>query len=95
MLLANILLFCQLFCILITLIKYCILTEVSFSYTGKLVAKIARKDYLAMKLAQRPERQDLINKNIIHLQSEQERQDLWETVGNQLIRYDFSIIFVN
>ncbi|XP_054708431.1 phosphatase and actin regulator 4-like [Uloborus diversus] len=52
----------------------------------KLVAKIARKDYLAMKLAQRPERQDLINKNIIHLQSEQERQEVWEAVGNQLIR---------
>lgn len=76
-------------------IIYCILTDLSLSYTGKLVAKIARKDYLAMKLAQRPERQDLINKNIIHLQSEQERQDLWETVGNQLIRYDFLIIFVN
>ncbi|CAL1276362.1 unnamed protein product [Larinioides sclopetarius] len=52
----------------------------------KLVAKIARKDYLSMKLSQRPERQDLINKNIIHLQSEQERQEVWEAVGNQLIR---------
>lgn len=51
------------------------------------MAKIARKDYLAMKLSQRPERQDLINKNIIHLQSEQERQEVWEAVGNQLIRY--------
>ncbi|GIX71723.1 phosphatase and actin regulator 2 [Caerostris darwini] len=52
----------------------------------KLVAKIARKDYLSMKLSQRPERQDLVNKNIIHLQSEQERQEVWEAVGNQLIR---------
>ncbi|GFR02735.1 phosphatase and actin regulator 2 [Trichonephila clavata] len=52
----------------------------------KLVAKIARKDYLSMKLSQRPERQDLINKNIIHLQTEQERQEVWEAVGNQLIR---------
>lgn len=39
-----------------------------------------------MKLSQRPEKQDLVNKNIIHLQSEQERQEVWEQVGNQLIR---------
>ncbi|KAG8178956.1 hypothetical protein JTE90_013112 [Oedothorax gibbosus] len=52
----------------------------------KIVAKFARKDCLAMKLAQRPEKQDLVNKNIIHLQSEQERQEVWEQVGSQLIR---------
>ncbi|XP_067141425.1 phosphatase and actin regulator 1-like isoform X2 [Centruroides vittatus] len=52
----------------------------------RLVAKMVRRDFLALKLAQRPERQELIDKNIIHLQTEKERQEIWEAVGNQLIR---------
>ncbi|XP_076364825.1 phosphatase and actin regulator 2-like isoform X3 [Tachypleus tridentatus] len=53
---------------------------------ARLVAKIARKDSLAMKLAQRPNRQELIDKNILQVQSEKEKQESWEAVGNRLIR---------
>ncbi|XP_013793057.1 phosphatase and actin regulator 4-like [Limulus polyphemus] len=53
---------------------------------ARLAAKIARKDSLAMKLAQRPNRQELIDKNILQVQSEKEKQESWEAVGNRLIR---------
>ncbi|XP_013792861.1 uncharacterized protein LOC106476781, partial [Limulus polyphemus] len=53
---------------------------------GRLAAKVARKDSLEIKLSQRPDRQELINKNIIHSQTEQERLDVWEAVGNHLTR---------
>lgn len=52
----------------------------------RLVAKLARKDSLAMKLSQRPDLQELIDKNIIHIQSEKERQETREAVENKLIR---------
>ncbi|XP_076359139.1 uncharacterized protein LOC143251780 [Tachypleus tridentatus] len=41
---------------------------------ARLVAKIARKDSLAMKLAQRPNRQELIDKNILQVQSEKKNR---------------------
>ncbi|XP_023211480.1 phosphatase and actin regulator 1-like isoform X3 [Centruroides sculpturatus] len=56
----------------------------------RLVAKLARKDSLAMKLSQRPDLQELIDKNIIHIQSEKERQESREAVENKLIRYSIS-----
>ena len=54
--------------------------------TGRLAAKIARKDSLAIKLALRPDRQELINRNILQIQSEKERQETKEAVGARLIR---------
>ena len=51
-----------------------------------MAAKIARKDSLAMKLAQRPNKQELIDKNIIPIMSEQERHDTREAVGSKLNR---------
>ena len=54
---------------------------------GRLAAKIARKDSLAIKLALRPDRQELINRNILPAQSEKERQETKEAVGARLIRY--------
>ncbi|XP_077495852.1 phosphatase and actin regulator 2 isoform X7 [Amblyomma americanum] len=53
---------------------------------GRLAAKIARKDSLALKLAQRPDRQELIDKNILQMQSDRERQESREAVGNKLTR---------
>ncbi|XP_046680873.1 phosphatase and actin regulator 4B isoform X3 [Homalodisca vitripennis] len=53
---------------------------------GRLAAKIARKDSLALKLALRPDRQELIDRNILQLQSEKERQENKEAVGARLIR---------
>lgn len=54
---------------------------------GRLAAKIARKDSLALKLALRPNRQELIARNIIHEESENERMETKEAIGARLIRY--------
>lgn len=53
---------------------------------GRLAAKIARKDSLALKLALRPDRQELIDRNILQVQSDKERQETKEAVGARLIR---------
>lgn len=52
----------------------------------RLAAKIARKDSLAFKLSNRPDRQELIERNILRLQTEKERQESREAVGIRLIR---------
>lgn len=48
--------------------------------------KIARKESLSLKLALRPNMEELINRNILHLQSENERQESKEAIGAKLIR---------
>ncbi|EEB19145.1 phosphatase and actin regulator, putative [Pediculus humanus corporis] len=53
---------------------------------SRLAAKIARKDSLALKLALRPDRQELIDRNILQVQSEKERLESKEAVGARLIR---------
>ncbi|VVC44311.1 Hypothetical protein CINCED_3A003090 [Cinara cedri] len=53
---------------------------------NRLAEKIARKDSLAIKLALRPDRQELINRNILQVQSEKERQETKEVIGARLIR---------
>jgi len=58
-----------------------------------LAEKIARKDSLAIKLALRPNRQELINRNILQVQSEKERQETKEVIGARLIRY-LHIIYI-
>ncbi|GAB0090358.1 phosphatase and actin regulator 4 [Sergentomyia squamirostris] len=54
--------------------------------TGDRAAKIARKESLSLKLALRPDRQDLINRNILHAQSDNERMESKEAIGAKLIR---------
>lgn len=49
-------------------------------------AKLARKESLNIKLALRPDRQELINRNILVVASEHERQESWEAIGARLIR---------
>ncbi|KAG5900207.1 hypothetical protein JTB14_008090 [Gonioctena quinquepunctata] len=51
-----------------------------------LAIKIARKESLSLKLALRPDRQELINRNILQIQSENERQESKEAIGARLIR---------
>jgi len=58
----------------------------SFVPTGRLAAKIARKESLSLKLALRPDRQELINRNILQLQTDNERQETKEAIGAKLIR---------
>lgn len=49
-------------------------------------AKIARKESLSIKLAMRPDRQELINRNILRLQTENDQQETKEAIGARLIR---------
>lgn len=50
-------------------------------------AKIARKESLSLKLALRPDRQELINRNILRLQNEnEESRESKEAIGARLIR---------
>lgn len=60
--------------------------------TAKLNARIARKDSLALKLAMRPDRQELIERGILHAQTERERHMQRETIGARLTRYRTSLI---
>ncbi|KAG1680467.1 Phosphatase and actin regulator 4 [Nymphon striatum] len=53
---------------------------------SRLAAKIARRDSLALKIAHRPNIQELIDKNILPSQSDMERQCQREAVGRRLIR---------
>lgn len=57
-----------------------------FYITGKIAAKIARKESLQLKLLQRPNKQELIDKNIIPVMSENERHDCREAIGTKLNR---------
>ncbi|RWS16483.1 Phosphatase and actin regulator 1-like protein [Dinothrombium tinctorium] len=61
-------------------------TENCFSIKGRLAAKVARKDSLAIKLAQRPDRRELVEKNIIPSMTEKEKQKIREALGNKLTR---------
>nr|CAD7397571.1 unnamed protein product [Timema cristinae] len=63
-----------------------IIREDTDSDSGRLAAKIARKDSLALKLALRPNRQELIARNIIHEESENDRSESKEAIGARLIR---------
>lgn len=48
--------------------------------------KVGRKESLSLKLALRPNMDELINRNILHMQSENERQESKEAIGAKLIR---------
>ncbi|XP_039746550.1 phosphatase and actin regulator 4B isoform X3 [Pararge aegeria] len=56
------------------------------SESERVAAKLARKESLNIKLALRPDRQELINRNILVVQSDHERQESWEAIGARLIR---------
>lgn len=54
--------------------------------TGRRNAKIARKDSLALKLAQRPDMRELIEKNILPSMTDEERMGIREKVSMCLNR---------
>lgn len=58
----------------------------NMSEESRLALKIARKESLSLKLSLRPDRQELINRNILVLSSENERQESKEAIGARLIR---------
>lgn len=49
-------------------------------------AKIARKESLSLKLQLRPDKQDLINRNILHQVTDNEIKESKEAIGARLIR---------
>ncbi|XP_037934334.1 phosphatase and actin regulator 1 isoform X2 [Teleopsis dalmanni] len=49
-------------------------------------AKIARKESLSLKLQLRPDKQDLINRNILHQVTDNELKESKEAIGARLIR---------
>ena len=51
-----------------------------------MAAKLARKDSLALKLSQRPGRQELIDRNILQTTSEEDRRIDRTAIGAKLIR---------
>lgn len=68
--------------------KSCLIKKLIVSLiAGQLAAKIARKESLSLKLALRPDRQELINRNILQLQTDNERQETKEAIGAKLIRW--------
>ncbi|XP_031621074.1 phosphatase and actin regulator 4B isoform X2 [Contarinia nasturtii] len=54
--------------------------------SDKPTTKLARKESLSLKLSLRPNMEELINRNILHMQSENERQESKEAIGAKLIR---------
>lgn len=56
------------------------------SVNDRPTTKLARKESLSLKLALRPNMDELINRNILHIQSENERQESKEAIGAKLIR---------
>lgn len=58
----------------------------NMSEERRMALKIARKESLSLKLALRPDRQELINRNILQIQSDNERQEAKEAIGARLIR---------
>lgn len=68
---------------ILALFKY--LTELPRS-PGRIAAKIARKDSLEIKFAQRPNREELIERNILPSLTSQERQKVRELLESKLTR---------
>ncbi|XP_017842625.1 phosphatase and actin regulator 4 isoform X2 [Drosophila busckii] len=50
------------------------------------LAKLARKESLSLKLQLRPDKQDLINRNILHQVNDNEAKESKEAIGARLIR---------
>lgn len=53
---------------------------------GNEETKVARQESLSLKLQLRPDKQDLINRNILHQQSDNEMKESKEAIGARLIR---------
>ena len=50
------------------------LLQIVIFLSDRLAAKLARKDSLAIKLSQRPDKQELIERNILHVGTDEERR---------------------
>ncbi|XP_032895989.1 phosphatase and actin regulator 1-like [Amblyraja radiata] len=55
-------------------------------FTSSLALKVCRKDSLAIKLSNRPSKHDLEDKNIIPMQTDEERLEMRQQIGTKLTR---------
>ncbi|XP_041103956.1 phosphatase and actin regulator 1-like isoform X2 [Polyodon spathula] len=55
-------------------------------FTSSLALRVCRKDSLAIKLCNRPSKQELEEKNIIPMQTDEERLELRQQIGTKLTR---------
>ncbi|CAH2284361.1 phosphatase and actin regulator 1 isoform X2 [Pelobates cultripes] len=55
-------------------------------YSSSLAMKVLRKDSLAIKLSNRPSKRELEEKNILPVQTDEERLELRQQIGTKLIR---------
>lgn len=53
---------------------------------GTLALKVLRKDSLAVKLSNRPSKQELEEKNILPIQTDEERTESRQQIGTKLTR---------
>lgn len=73
---------------LLLLISSCtkLLTFYSYHRFPDHVSKLTRKDSLALKLSQRPDKQELIDRNILLIGTDEERKQDRSIIGAKLIR---------
>lgn len=62
------------------------MTFLVFSAEGTLAMKVLRKDSLAIKLSNRPSKRELQEKNILPMQSDQERLEYRQQTATKLTR---------
>lgn len=55
---------------------------------GTLAQKVLRKDSLAIKLSNRPSKRELEEKNILPMQTDEERLESRQQIGTKLTRWD-------
>ncbi|XP_053106872.1 phosphatase and actin regulator 1 isoform X3 [Hemicordylus capensis] len=60
--------------------------EESSLFTSSLAMKVCRKDSLAIKLSNRPSKRELEEKNILPMQTDEERLELRQQIGTKLTR---------
>uniref|UniRef100_A0ACB8FCR7 Phosphatase and actin regulator 1 n=1 Tax=Sphaerodactylus townsendi TaxID=933632 RepID=A0ACB8FCR7_9SAUR len=53
-------------------------------FTSSLAMKVCRKDSLAIKLSNRPSKRELEEKNILPMQTDEERLELRQQIGTKL-----------
>ncbi|CAM9507196.1 unnamed protein product [Lampetra planeri] len=64
----------------------CRLPPISCVEQGSLAAKVMRKDSLAIKLSNRPSKEELQEKNILPRQTDEQRLEMRQQIGTKLIR---------
>lgn len=62
---------------------------------GTLAKKVLRKDSLAIKLSNRPSKRELEEKNILPMQTDEERLESRQQIGTKLTRWDVCATWIH